>query len=691
MTFNLIRPQQFTNVLSALTEPSAVYVVPAFQRPYAWVAKQTSDLLRDMEKATLLESSHYLSALHLIEIDVGEDTNLVEFLDDHENDDLSALQRLDRAGGLRTSTDAPVHVYAVVDGQQRLTTLFLLAHIYYHYELQHNPHIQPGLDLHLRDGTTVPRLIQNPAADHAFMKELVKWISRPEHSPPRATRQSQRRMLANTERILAWAVQHPESLRFLRSEKFKTSAIELEPEYGLTSFLTLNDRGRPLTVLEKLKSLLLQFASDARALTLIRRLHTAFGKLYRVLDDCQHVGLMSEENGDDEMVRLLSCYLRLANDSAAIYQGADAAYQEFFRDHLLHHPDEVQSIVGRWCSGIEEMGDQLAQLNRYLGSAAGRDEDSLHFGRQGSLSDDYRVVLLSLRPQPHLVALLLKFRALFNVEWHDRFAMKVPTPNLRQIDELLGNVRQRAQTANAPSALLDYVDAISRAPRKSRQQLSMLEAVERLQLLDWNLGSRKIQTFAYRCNETFGHRAPDEFIRSWVAWRSADDFIHNVLYEHNETNVRYILREYERSHGGNLHFDVPPDVSSDNAIALEHVFAQGVDEESSFLQVGGFAEFGITDRAEYDNKLLWRSGNFTWLSQSANNSLGNQLPNVKAAHYGQCQGHPSGSGRNICSKIAITKKIGAELAGLGTAYPSFRLYLEARCAEVALFAVGRFG
>jgi hypothetical protein len=219
----------------------------------------------------------------------------------------------------------------------------------------------------------------------------------------------------------------------------------------------------------------------------------------------------------------------------------------------------------------------------------------------------------------------------------------------------------------------------------------MLEVVERLQLLDWNLGSRRHQTFVYRCADTFGYTDPDAFVRSWVAWRSADDFIYNILFTYNDPNVRYLLKEYERSRGGNLHFDIPRSIST-NTIALEHIFAQRMDSEPSFEPEGGFAKFGIANRSEYDNKLLWRSGNFTWLSQTANDSLGNLSPNVKGTDYRQCRGHglTPGRGENVCSAIAITKKIGEELAGLGTAYRCFRMYVEARCAELALFAVRRF-
>lgn len=48
---------------------------------------------------------------------------------------------------------------------------------------------------------------------------------------------------------------------------------------------------------------------------------------------------------------------------------------------------------------------------------------SLHYAHC-SVNDDYRAALLSLRLQPHFLALLLKFRTLYGREWHERFTIK---------------------------------------------------------------------------------------------------------------------------------------------------------------------------------------------------------------------------------------------------------------------------
>jgi hypothetical protein len=221
------------------------------------------------------------------------------------------------------------------------------------------------------------------------------------------------------------------------------------------------------------------------------------------------------------------------------------------------------------------------------------------------------------------------------------------------------------------------------------QELSMLEVVERIQLFNWNLGRRWYQGFVdmWVTTEQPGIQ-PSAFVIQWAAWCSAAEFIKNVLTGHNEANFKFLLKEYERSFGGNLHglhSGAPPI----DGLEWEHVFAQNCDANERFNTLGGFRTFGFTDRDDFDRNMLWRSGNFTWLPKSANDSLGNQVPDIKAAHYQGCHGHPNG--QNLCSNIEIVRKLGGQISALGTSFPAYRQLFEARWAELAIFALKRFG
>jgi hypothetical protein len=693
MPLNVIRPNQFVKVLEVLTERNTVYVIPSFQRPYAWENKQIEDLTRDMEKAGKITTGyHYLSALHLIPLDLSSDSDpLTPFIEDANK----IFHDTKGDNELITEDMNEIQIYAVVDGQQRLTTLFLLAHIFY----QKSGKTSQFLEVCLSNGRIIPRLIQNPRQDHDFMMKIVDYIWGRSAVLPIENAQSQKHMLENFRQMKKWST-CPE-INFLASPNFKTTAIELDPAYGLTSFMTLNDRGKDLTILEKFKSLLLQFVYDANQLSipgasgLIMRLHGVFGHLYQTLNLCLHVKLFPKKSGDASLVRLLSCYIRLDSEKAAIWQSAEEAYSSFFRAKLLSAQQaNIPGIVSDWCNQIEEINDQLDRLNGYLNRSSGFSKiPSLHFPGHFSVCDDYRATLLSLGFQPHLLALLLKFRVLFKVEWHQRFSSSVARSSrispLVPITNLLNDITSRASPFQPAQGLTDYLDHLRIQKIYPKSEMSMLEVIERMQIMDWNLGSRKNQTFVDWCRNKSFQTSPSDYIYNWLGWRSCDDFVESVLYSYNDGNLRFLLKEYERSHGVDLHFLPTPANISSSTMELEHIFSRNIDNDPSFI---GFSAFAIVDRAEFDNIILWRSGNFTWLSASANSGLGNAMPHIKAgSDFVGCLGHPTGSGQNICSDINITKKVGDELCALGTHYPSMRFYVEARCAELALFAIKRFG
>ena len=261
---------------------------------------------------------------------------------------------------------------------------------------------------------------------------------------------------------------------------------------------------------------------------------------------------------------------------------------------------------------------------------------------------------------------------------------------MNSIREHLSKVKERA---HGVPALLDMIGGLASLNCTPRTELSMLEVVERIQMLNWNLGARWYQTFVDWCRATLrSGMSSSEFISKWATWCSAGDFIKDILYGFNESNIKYVLLELERRYGGNLHWKataLAPSVAT-NGIELEHVFAQNIDKDSHFQALGEFEAFDIHGADDFRDKILWRSGNVTWLSKSANDSLGNSAPDIKASHYVSCPGHPSKSGTNLYSNIFLTKKLGTELAGLGTNYRAYRLYIEARCGELAIFGITRF-
>jgi len=115
-------------------------------------------------------------------------------------------------------------------------------------------------------------------------------------------------------------------------------------------------------------------------------------------------------------------------DGKSLWQAGETAYAEYFRATLLEtlktSASDVCDLIDKWLGGIKELADQLPYLEQYLSGSPGG-TPSIHFPKASfSLSDDYCATLISLGLQPHLLALLLKFRAKYHHDWHKQFPIE---------------------------------------------------------------------------------------------------------------------------------------------------------------------------------------------------------------------------------------------------------------------------
>jgi Protein of unknown function DUF262 len=135
---------------SVIRNPFNVFVIPTFQRPYAWDDVQIGELLGDLTGMRALRPPmHYLSPVHVARL--SEDVELWKlYTDEKNNPDLQALAD----NRFRDDAKNPLNIYLVIDGQQRLTTLFAL---YARFTTQLTVTVQ---------GRDVSRLLLNSLADH---------------------------------------------------------------------------------------------------------------------------------------------------------------------------------------------------------------------------------------------------------------------------------------------------------------------------------------------------------------------------------------------------------------------------------------------------------------------------------------------------------------------------------------------
>lgn len=706
------------SVHSVLTDPGALFVIPTFQRPYAWENRQFTDLKSDLEKADTTRPSsrqprHYFAQAHVASISTTawagkEDDSLYTFLD-MENPDLRIVAEVVNGAAQSGGPNPVPSAYAVVDGQQRLVTLYLLSLL--KVVLNPSPYSTWGTQnflLHLpHPSSPLPRIVLNPVDDHRYFRQIVDCLTK--LNPGSITvpdvqsaidallpaRPAQKRLQAIARELAAFASQP--AANAIESQDVKIGLTELDVEFALTSFITLNDRGKDLTNLEKLKALWLDTALRTGQTTHVPNIHRVFGDLYLDADICVEIGLSrvkKVEDAENLIVQLLHHWVDMTNGGHETWYGADKVYEWFAAKSVT----ATAAALTHWLDAATELHAELKHLcNGYLlpvTSAGIAALPSLHFPRSSTLAWDYQAVLVNLCLPHHFLALFLKFRTLCRQEWHARFPITVRCDPalIRPIHELIVQVKERDQNGSL-SDILKRIDGQIPAIQASESgnedveqtctaETSMLEVIERMTVLGWGQNSNPRVGFINTCCVTFApgiYANPGKFIQQWYSFcnyaGSYDRWYIQWLCQRDApTTQHYLLYEWERQLGGNLY-------GKESLLQLEHIMPE------SWAPPASWKIWGFKNEQDFKDTALQRIGNKALLWEPCNQSVGKSDPNEKATHYTgkTCSGH--GTSANA---IRMVEQIGKDLASLDAPSPVVRAYFDARRAELATFALNRF-
>ncbi len=238
----------FINV-SELFGNQNIYVIPTFQRPYSWDESQWKDLKSDIAIAASKTSPyHYFAPIHVIPIKSAGDKYWTDYTD-QDNDDIKNLS----VSEFRDSYGKALNVFLVVDGQQRITTLYSL--------MFNSTPKDPAHFINLPSNYQIPCVILNPKNDHQRLRHHLGLNTYSVSSLSSPSSRSQERLdnlfgfLGGSTSV--FPVGSP-GYRFLTSADCQLLRVILHPGAKLASFMTLNDRGKDLTILEKSKSLLME-------------------------------------------------------------------------------------------------------------------------------------------------------------------------------------------------------------------------------------------------------------------------------------------------------------------------------------------------------------------------------------------------------------------------------------------------
>ena len=291
--------------------------IPNYQRGYAWGESQLNDLwddLMDIQKNGGSYRPHYTGAITLQQIDSSTLT--------------PAEKKLSTSG---------MEYYNVVDGQQRLTTLVILLNTLAKF-------IKTGKKNLIENYIKKEKVFKFSYGDTSgnsyrfFMKNIIGESKTLPYTPTIYTANLDRASLFFDEKFNKLTSKELNEFKekLLTALVFDTKYIQDNLDVQAV-FETMNNRGKPLTTLEKLKNRLLYMASKFDATTvdikgLSDEINNGWGLIYETLGKNHDCSL-----SEDEFLSAYLTLLREPTDSSFSESLAETKVFQMFCNHATKY------------------------------------------------------------------------------------------------------------------------------------------------------------------------------------------------------------------------------------------------------------------------------------------------------------------------------------------------------------------
>lgn len=232
---------------------SKFFEIPKYQRGYAWEKSNVRDLFEDIQEAIEVKANHYIGTIVL------------------------------------SKTDREDYFY-VVDGQQRITTITMIIHaLISHMDDEDAMYYRRFYIRESEDYRLAPL-----GREKDFFKELLKngvANLNPVNRSQRLLIEAYQEIMDMFEHILKTTSPkiYLESIENLQIMEF----VEESEGDAIRIFQTVNDRGKPLTNMEKTKSLLVYFSNRYLGGALDSSINEDFGKIFELYDQIKLTGQLN--------------------------------------------------------------------------------------------------------------------------------------------------------------------------------------------------------------------------------------------------------------------------------------------------------------------------------------------------------------------------------------------------------------
>jgi hypothetical protein len=255
------------------------YIIPTYQRGYSWTQEQWREFLEDLEGHPA-GKPQYLGVLTLEEV--------------------------------KNTTNQ----FRVVDGQQRLTTLLILAAVLCHKLLaggQNNPNDQRIIDLDNLSCDQTKRLrlrYELDGNDRVGDTNVLHQLLLADHQQMTDPAANIQHTSIYTKRLIE---AYKYYFRTINDQKagdlanriftFEFVTHPIEHWQALVVFEQLNNRGKPISIMEKLKNRLLYLSARMNEGDLANQINTSWSHVYKVLGKFEIAESDSQDELDTEFLR----------------------------------------------------------------------------------------------------------------------------------------------------------------------------------------------------------------------------------------------------------------------------------------------------------------------------------------------------------------------------------------------------
>jgi hypothetical protein len=253
-------------------------------------------------------------------------------------------------------------VYRVVDGQQRLTTVLILLDVLGAADASVRTALNEANLIHLPSDR--PRLLPQGQDAEFFRDYVLGSTSLDADTPSQARLESARNYLETQVEELAGEVSPVTLANRLRYD-FQLNVVEVDDDSEAASiFESINDRGKPLSSLEKTKSFLMYMQNRAGGGQALRnRINERFGGIYRDLHVLENGHSRAKEFFEDS-VQQFHWGLYDGYDSDEYFDSLGTLKKRLHEHYRDGEYDETKLIIDEYTEGLREAAKAFASVFR---------------------------------------------------------------------------------------------------------------------------------------------------------------------------------------------------------------------------------------------------------------------------------------------------------------------------------------